>query len=157
MILIQSQKKGFKPFLQAHRRLIKDGVLQTTDNKGHKEKLHFYLFNDLMVFANKSDVKKQKNIAKLSSQWPIGLVWVSHASLQGVSLSSGSGATSFLLTSAICSVSTSQLSSGSSSAASVSSSPLEIIGPNRSFIVVGNDVDEWVAEFRTLLSQFGML
>jgi len=43
---------------------------------GRKEKLHFFLFNDILVFANKADVKKQTDMTKLSSQWPIELVWV---------------------------------------------------------------------------------
>lgn len=43
---------------------------------GHKEKLHFFLFNDILVYANKNDVKKQTDMTKLPSQWPIELVWV---------------------------------------------------------------------------------
>jgi hypothetical protein len=38
--------------------------------------MHFFLFNDILVFANKNDVKKQTDMTKLSSQWPLELVWV---------------------------------------------------------------------------------
>jgi len=62
--------------MEAHRQLIRDGLLSTVDSRGRKEKLHFFLFNDILVFANKADVKKQTDMTKLSSQWPIELVWL---------------------------------------------------------------------------------
>jgi len=67
--------KGFMGLMKAHRQLIRDGFLPTVDNKGHKEKLHFFVFNDILVFANKSDLRKQKDMTKLNSQWPINLLW----------------------------------------------------------------------------------
>eukprot|EP01087_Luapelamoeba_hula_P022102 TRINITY_DN7853_c0_g1_i1.p1 TRINITY_DN7853_c0_g1~~TRINITY_DN7853_c0_g1_i1.p1 ORF type:complete len:1027 (-),score=176.48 TRINITY_DN7853_c0_g1_i1:35-3115(-) len=71
-----SKGTGFKNLIKADRKLVRDGFLQTTDNKGHKEKLHFFLFNDILVFASKSDLKKQKDMTKVNSQWPINLVWM---------------------------------------------------------------------------------
>jgi len=70
-----SKGAGFRGLMKAHRQLQLEGVLVTLDNKGHKEKLHFFLFNDMLVFANKSEIKKQKDMTKLDGQWPIYLVW----------------------------------------------------------------------------------
>lgn len=71
-----SKGAGFRGLMEAHRQLIRDGLLQTVDSRGHKEKMHFFLFNDILVFANKNDVKKQTDMTKLSSQWPLELVWL---------------------------------------------------------------------------------
>ncbi|KAL6073059.1 Rho guanine nucleotide exchange factor (GEF) 17 [Balamuthia mandrillaris] len=88
--LAQASTKGagFRGLMKAHRQLIRDGMLHVlTINHENivglhdsaastKERLHFFLFNDILVFAQKSDVKKQIDMTKLNSQWPLNLVWL---------------------------------------------------------------------------------
>ncbi len=71
--------------MEAHRQLVRDGLLLTVDSKGRKEKLHFFLFNDMVVFADKTDVKKQTDMTKLNSKWPLELVWIANVASTPVS------------------------------------------------------------------------
>lgn len=83
---------GFKGLVEAHRRLLHEGVLPIqqsattvgdSDSRrfgflstGETQKFHFYLFNDRLVFAPEKDVGKQKDISKTEMNWPLYLVWI---------------------------------------------------------------------------------
>ncbi len=40
------------------------------------DKLHFFLFNDIFVYARPSDVKKQMDMSKAETKYPLMLVWL---------------------------------------------------------------------------------
>jgi hypothetical protein len=64
--------------LEAHRKLLHDGVVSISYGMAKKptDKLHFFLFNDIFVYAKPSDVKKQMDMSKIDTKFPLQLVWV---------------------------------------------------------------------------------
>lgn len=80
-----SKGTGFKGLVEAHRRLINE-VKVPCQIDGKREKIHLYLFNDIIVWATKADIKKQTDISSLSSQVPIRLTWVKMRKGSGVDI-----------------------------------------------------------------------
>ena len=64
--------------LEAHRKLLRDGTLPISYGFAKKptDKLHFFLFNDLLVYARPSDVKKQADMSKAETKFPLMLIWI---------------------------------------------------------------------------------
>eukprot|EP00010_Vexillifera_abyssalis_P005062 CAMPEP_0201551350 /NCGR_PEP_ID=MMETSP0173_2-20130828/7538_1 /ASSEMBLY_ACC=CAM_ASM_000268 /TAXON_ID=218659 /ORGANISM="Vexillifera sp., Strain DIVA3 564/2" /LENGTH=578 /DNA_ID=CAMNT_0047961573 /DNA_START=240 /DNA_END=1972 /DNA_ORIENTATION=- len=144
-LIAQSSKGvGFKSLLEAHRKLLLEGVLNVDGSSlkeqdflkipkksrsfagglkkaatGGKstEEIHFYLFNDKLVFAHKSAIKKQKDMSKLDTNWPLNLVWVENRG----------GDSSFRL-----------------------------IGPNRYFVVLSNDQErnKWFPAIKKAIDEY---
>eukprot|EP01088_Endostelium_zonatum_P006125 TRINITY_DN1822_c0_g2_i1.p1 TRINITY_DN1822_c0_g2~~TRINITY_DN1822_c0_g2_i1.p1 ORF type:complete len:929 (-),score=281.68 TRINITY_DN1822_c0_g2_i1:389-3175(-) len=64
--------------VQVGRSLKRNGQLQAITDGGRKDRFQFYLFNDVLVFASKNEVKKQSDIVQNGNMWPINLVWLNN-------------------------------------------------------------------------------
>ncbi|MDP2434642.1 MAG: hypothetical protein Q8P67_02760, partial [archaeon] len=96
-----SRGKGFTSLLESHRQLIRDVVLTATSKavgyqieqpsdsssssgssglssffRSGTQKVHFYLFNDLFLWAPEGEIQKQKDISKVSESAPLNLLWI---------------------------------------------------------------------------------